>query len=183
MLSARTIIAAASLTIGSAAFAGFVDSEPANDTSAGADDLGTFGNFDSDVITAELDSGDVDWFTFEIDSPVDGFLTTITFPLSDPNSSPDTFMAVFDADLNMLGSNDDGTDSTGSAVRLSAIGAGTYYIAVTGAGDDDFDGLGDGDVEHDEEGLYALTVSYVVPAPASLALIGAGVMVGFRRRR
>lgn len=175
--------AALVLCAGGVAQGAFIDTEPNNNTPAGADYLGVFGDGDARVIVASLFPNDVDWFRIDVDTDIPGFLTTITFPLTNPNNNPDTILAVFDVGLNLLGINDDGMsggggqDSFGSAVRLPALSAGTYYIAVSG--NPDFDLLGN----HTQSGFYALTVSFVIPSPGAGALAACAGLVTLRRRR
>ncbi len=167
---------AALLCAGGVSHAAFMDTEPNNNLPSGADHLGVYSDGDATVTVATLFPNDVDWFKIEVDTAIPGFLTTITFPLTNPNNSPDTYMAVFDSDLNMLDDNDD-ANGFGSAVRLAALPAGVYFIAVTGFPDFDFDG------GHSESGMYALTVSFVIPASGAGALSACAGLTAVRRRR
>lgn len=169
--------AALVLCAGGVAHGAFIDTEPNNNMPSGADYLGVFGDGDARVIVASLFPNDIDWFRIDVDTDIPGFLTTITFPLTNPNNNPDTVLGVFDADLNLLGMNDDGTDSFGSAVRLPALPAGSYFIAVSGNPDTQFTG------QHSQSGFYALTVSFVIPTPGAGALAACAGLLTLRRRR
>ncbi|MEO1129957.1 MAG: PEP-CTERM sorting domain-containing protein [Planctomycetota bacterium] len=180
-MRAKSICAIAALvSVAGAAQGSFIDSDPHNDTPAGAHFLGNFVDGDSDVLMAALMPHDIDWFKIYVGDDSSGFLTTITFPLTDPRYAPDTVLGVFDESMAMVNHNND-ANGAGSAVRVDNIEPGIYYLAVTGLGDDDWNGLG-----HIEHGMYALTLSYVeVPTPGSLALagLGGGVLAVRRRRR
>lgn len=168
--------AAALLCAGGVSHAAFMDTEPNNNLPSGADHLGVYSDGDATVTVASLFPNDVDWFKIEVDTAIPGFLTTITFPLTNPNNSPDTYMAVFDAGLNMLDDNDD-ANGFGSAVRLPALPAGVYYIGISGFPDTQLDG------GHSESGMYALTVSFVIPTPGAGALAACAGLTVLRRRR
>jgi len=178
-MRAKSICAIAALVSAAGAAQGsFIDSDPWNDTPAGAAFLGHFVDGDSDVLMAALMPHDIDWFRIQVGEDASGFLTTITFPLTDPTVAPDTMMGVFDESMNMVQFNDD-ANGAGSAVRVDNIDPGVYYLAVTGIDDHDWNGLG-----HMEHGIYALTLSYVeVPTPGSVALAGVGAGVFTIRRR
>jgi hypothetical protein len=148
----------------------------------------------SDVGIMTLDSGtDVDFFSIYLNAGQ--ILNVSTTPMGVkilPGGviffeTPDTYMGVFDT-ANALKVSDDNsfsTNSYGSLVQYQATQAGYYSIAVTGAGDTDFDGkVNPGNtIGHNKTGSYMLTVS-VIPEPATLAfmsLIGLGMLA--RRRK
>lgn len=154
----------------------FPDLDPANNVPAGAGVI-PITSIDSAVAVANLVGvGDVDWYQIGLVSGE--VLTAITTPLGNLPlfSDPDTVMAVFAADgTTILTSNDDAGAGFGSAVRWQATYTGVHYIAVSGFPDFGFTGA------HAESGPYALTVS-VVPEPAALGLILAGLAFVLRRR-
>jgi len=150
----------------------------------------------ADVVTASL-SSTTDFDIFSIDLEVNEVLTLITTPLSVFGDSPDTELGVVDPSATWAAiSDDDGQDSPegdefGSAVRVLAETAGTYYVVVSGHPDlspvsagDSFDVSELGDV-HDEVGNYLLTYSVaLIPEPATMMLLTAGLgVMAVRRRR
>ena len=74
------------------------------------------------------------------------------------------------------------------ALQLVDLAAGTYYLCFSGFGDAfsgsvDTDELFDG-IGHSENFDYKLAVGFsVVPAPASVAMLGLGGLAAARRRR
>ncbi len=124
-----------------------------------------------------LTAGDVDYFAVTMGAG--DVLSAMTTGLQ--SQSLDTLLGVLDASGLLLNNDDAGGDSRGSnfesSLRFVAPAAGTYYIAVTGYGDSDFNGSG-----HTEDGAYGLTLS-VVPAPGAAALLGLGMLAAGRRRR
>jgi len=186
--------AAAVMCVAVSAQAAIIEVEP-NDDLASAQALLKPAVPYADVVTASLGS-DTDFDIFKIDLAVDEVLTVTTTPLTDFGSVPDTELGVVDPSLTWAVVNDDaGSDSGatseyGSAVRLLAETAGTYYVVVTGYPDLGFPAVGDafdlaalGDDAHDT-GLYSLTYSVTpVPEPATLALLAGGLGVMTIRRR
>ena len=74
------------------------------------------------------------------------------------------------------------------ALQVESLGAGTYYLGMSGFGDVgsdsvDTDELADG-IGHSEDFGYKLAVGFtIVPAPGALALLGMGGLAMSRRRR
>jgi hypothetical protein len=185
---------------------GFVDTDPANQTAAGAD-LVPLAAGAPRVAVAELTSGDVDFF--RLDLKAGDALSAMTAPLNDLGAtfnSPDTLMGLFDSSgTNLMVANEDAGGSAliivgdengnvdvspdlssdfpgdpffgfGSALRALIPADGTYYLAVTGRSDDGYSG------SHSETGAYALLVGVAVPEPGSALLAAVAIAAcGLRR--
>jgi hypothetical protein len=187
----------------------FADTDFTNDERAGAD-LINIAAYDAAVAVNNLVSGeigDVDFFAVYLNEG--DVLTAMTAPLGDLSGSfsvPDTLLAIFDAQGNLILVNDDSGDANsgshpsvlgldsdnpsgdediyGSALHFFAQTAGLYYIGVTGYGDNNFVG------DHSESGRYALLVGVygqftppVIPEPASATLLTLAAAALTRRRR
>jgi hypothetical protein len=178
---------------------GFLDTDPANQTTAGADTIVFGPGTNAAVAVSRLAAGgDVDFYRLEL--LAGDVLSAMTAPLGSLPTDytvPDTMLGLFDSSGSLLFFDDDSgdigndpagllasdspfDDIFGSALRAEITASGTYYLAVTGFGDDNF--LGD----HGESGAYALLVG--VPEPASVVLFAAGMAallaaVSRRRRR
>lgn len=132
--------------------------------------------------------GDVD--VFGINLFTDEVLSVITTPLESFPTDPDTVLGLFNEDgiLVEMSDDQDDSDSRGSALDYLVPNDGTYYIAVSGFGDEGElgDSFGDGNFngDHNEIGSYALTLSVIlIPEPTTgLALTGLGGLL-LRRRR
>ena len=162
----------------------FADTDGANDTLAGADDL-VLGPGDTAVAVnrlVQVAGGDVDFYRVPLQAG-DVFIA-MTAPL-DSFYDLDTVLVVLDSNGDFLFDDDDATDSGadvgpgfdpvngpdsgfGSALQFLAPETGDYYLAVTG-----FDpALDDNIVPHTEVGDYALLVARVPePSPALLAMM------------
>ncbi|MBA2666759.1 MAG: PPC domain-containing protein [Trueperaceae bacterium] len=103
-----------------------------------------------DFQTADLTitHGDVDWFTFTLTEPA---TVVADVDASQISSTLDAMLGLFDENGDVIEVNDD----YGSLdPRIEAyLGAGTYYLAVTGFPDGSFQG------DHYQDGFYALTVT------------------------
>jgi hypothetical protein len=166
-----------------------------NDRLAGADSLALAGSV---VGVGELDGrgGDIDFFRLELQQGQ--VLNAMTAPLEDLAGgfdTPDTILGLFDADGTLLLSNDDAGDRLssrssdspagglfGSALRTLIRYDGTYYLGVTGYGDEQFTGA------HGQLGRYGLLVGAVPevlnPEPSGLTLLACGglLLCSLRRR-
>jgi hypothetical protein len=179
----------------------FADTEPANQTIAGADLVAATAGT-ARVSVMQLGESDVDFL--RLDLKAGDALSAMVAPLGAPGvsfNSPDTVLGLFDSSgTNLLEINDDSGGyiltivftedggifvspdlssdypysepwALGSTLRASIPADGTYYLAVTGFGDDDFVGA------HAETGAYALLVGVAtVPEPGSATLAIAIVM-------
>lgn len=182
----RTLLVGAVLLFPAFANAAFIETEP-NNTMAQATPIvrGAAPWADVGVVSLAATGTDVDFFAIQLDE--NDVITAVTTPLAYPFGDPDTYMALFDSTGYELAYNDDSGDGYGSMLQWAVVPgeAGTYYIAVTGYGDEDFDGLDDySSMPHYATGSYALTVSVVqLPEPATLLLLaGAGLGMIVRRK-
>lgn len=157
------------LILSVAANAAIMETEP-NDTFATADAIAVSATPFVDLGVLSLGgAGDVDFFVVNL--AANEIITVSTTPLSMPFSTPDTFIGLFDNAQSLLVSDDNSGNGQGSMLYFQVPSAGTYYVAVTGAGDTDFDGKVCGGAAHGKVGSYLLNVS-VVPEPATLTLLG-----------
>jgi len=175
---------------------GFVDTDPANQTAAGAD-LISLTPGTARVAVAELSDGDVDFF--RLDLKAGDALSAMTAPLNDLGAtfdSPDTLMGLFDSSRsNLLVANDDSggysfifavDPVTGEFVQinpdLSSDSPGHQFGGFASAlrAHIPADGTyylavtGYGDLSfagaHSETGAYALLVGLAVPEPGGALL-------------
>lgn len=148
------------LLAGSAAAFGQIDTEPANNTAFGGDNLFPgFTPFNSArVNVAGLGAGDVDFFNF--DALTGDVMVGVTTPLGVPFNSPDTLMQFWDGIGGVpvgpinddAGSHNVPGSTRGSAVRARMPQTGNWSFGVTGFGDPGFIGA------HAETGPYAVTI-------------------------
>jgi hypothetical protein len=105
-------------------------------------------NYDDADLT--IDEGDVDWFTFTL---VESANVVINVDAWAMGSSLDPFAGLFDGSLNRRADSDnvDGLDP----FIQDWLDAGTYFVAITGTGDEFFDG------SHDRLGVYYLMIEIV----------------------
>jgi hypothetical protein len=162
---------------------GFADTDPANDTRAGADPIPTVPS--AHVAVSRLLEGDVDFYQLTLSAGQ--VLSAMTAPLNflpSSFSTPDTLVGLFDSDGKLVVVNDDAGDTGfseldenlgsdnptvpeaifGSAIRALIPEDGVYYLGVTGFQDDAFVG------DHVEFGRYALLIGVAIPEPGSLLL-------------
>lgn len=147
-----------------------------NDTLATANDIGSYG-FPGDgiVVDGMITSGDVDWFCFTL---LDN-ATMVVAALFDmnPSAGGDGVMGLFDSLGNALIIDDDSNIGLMPSLQYANLAAGTYYIAVSGYPDFDFEG------DHEENFEYKLVIGLNIPTPGALALMGLGGLTVARRRR
>ena len=173
------------LLISGAAHAGAFSEVESNNSLATANSLGSFDQPGGSVlIDATLDSGDVDWFEFTLDS--DASLSIFAaFAFGD---GADGILQIVAAGGDVLAFDDDSGVGLMPALQLDSLSAGTYYIGFSGFGDVDdssvgTDELADG-IGHQENFAYKLSIGFsIVPAPGSMALLGMGGLLATRRRR
>lgn len=125
--------------------------------------------------------GDVDYYAFDLTAGDSVAVATFDFSgngeVGDPDSL-DTLLGVFAPDGTLFGVDDDDNISLLSAFQMVVPTTGRWSVAVTGFGDDDFNGTGSS-----EFGDYKLSfVINPVPEPATLVMLAAGSMVFLRRR-
>lgn len=174
------------IALASSAQAGLIVETESNNTLATANNIGTFNVPGGSILVdgtitpgtpvagGGFIGGDVDWFQFTVSGPAQ--LVSATFGV--PNSAiGDSVLSLYDAGGTLLAQDDDSGINSFSALE-SILGAGTYYLVVTGF--PDFNNVG----AHGESFNYKMTVgTNVTPAPGALALLGVAGLVGRRRRR
>lgn len=162
----------------------FTESEP-NNTLANANFVGTFSDPGGSVlIDGSIVLGDVDWFSFSLTDTA----TLAVFSAFSSSSPADGVLQVVDSNGVVIAFDDDSGVGLMPALQLVNLAAGQYFVGISGFGDqgagsvgttDIFDGLG-----HQQDFVYKLTIgATVIPAPASVAMLGFGGLLMARRRR
>jgi hypothetical protein len=174
------LTAAALLALSTSSFGAFIETE-GNDSFASADSIvsaapsgGDLPFIDAGFLMLEEAGDDIDFFTIDLMAGQDVLAESRPFfP-----DGPTTILAVYEdgAPPTLLDSDVDPT-SDGSVVRYTAPADGTYYIAVTGEGNESFE---EG-TSHGETGYYTLTLA-IVPEPATMSLLGLAGLALLRRR-
>lgn len=116
-------------------------------------------------------------------SNVGDFLNVETSAGADGSTAYDSEIAIYDAAGNFIATDDDGA-ATALFSRLnftSGLASGNYTIVVGGF-NTAFGATLSEIIPGTAAGSYSLDVTYV-PAPASIAFLGLGALVGGRRRR
>ncbi len=181
-----TSIAAAASLLAFAGFAsaGVIDSDPANDTQAGADNVVLMGG--SALFGAELvpgQTGDVDWFSFTLNDTA-----SLSFFGAFSAGGGDGIMQIVTSGGDVIAFDDDSGVGFMPAIQIESLAAGTYYVGLSGYEDVDSssvdsDELADG-LGHSENFGYKLSVGFtIIPAPGAMALMGMGGLMMVRRRR
>lgn len=139
-----------------------------------------------------VDNNDPDFYSFSV-----GANKVITLRVDTPEGPlqlNDPMVALFSADGTRLAVDDDGGPGFDSLLSYTISNPGTFYAAVTGFDDFDFDGVADifedegsGDGIPNTNFLYNLQISAAngpapVPVPAAGWLLGSALL-GLARRR
>jgi hypothetical protein len=204
-LTALVIAAAAG-----AANASIVFETEGNNTMATANPLGNFGAPGEGILVdgaitpgtvqgpngAPGTAGDVDWFSFTVTGNTTFVASIFAIINSNAgNASPDSQLVLTDAAGNILASDEDSNVGFMSSLDTIALGAGTYYIGVTGFNDMNIGNPGGvvlpdgftGNTQlagHTQNWTYKLIIGLnIVPTPGAAALLGLGGLVAGRRRR
>jgi hypothetical protein len=144
-------------------------------------DLGHWNSDGGAAVSGNLGNGDVDFYSVFVKAP--GILIAAAIfdftPLNGIDN--DSYIGLYDPDCNLVAVDDD-TNDVGSPNFLSALHwivdrPGLWTWAITGFGDQNFDGQG-----HNENFPYLLLLG-MTPEPGTmgLLLLGAGLLA--RRRR
>ncbi|HUN82376.1 MAG TPA: pre-peptidase C-terminal domain-containing protein [Phycisphaerae bacterium] len=173
-----TALVLALAAVSQAAFTNF--DTAGNNTPATADNITNNGTLLSNPCSLSGDSGigtlaagDQDYF--RVDLTAGCYVNLETTPMTVFPTTPDTVMEVLNSALTQIALNDDaggvngGGTNRGSAIHLLIPATGTYYVHVYG-------------FNNGETGSYLFTAG-VSPEPATLALLGAGLLVLARRRK
>jgi len=134
--------------------------------------------------------GDVDWFSFTVTGNTT-FVASIFAIINNGTSTPDSMLVLTDAAGNILANDDDSNVGNMSSLDTIILGAGTYFVGVTGYNDtaggtvlpDGWNGTTQLS-GHTENWTYKLIIGLnIVPTPGAAALLGLGGLVAGRRRR
>ena len=150
--------------------------------------LGSLNGNGSTLVTAGSHvSGGLDFFAFAIGGGVDSLGESLNIKMlagTSGTSMTDTEIALYDGAGNLVATND---DSIGLFSQLNFADSGLTpgnYTLVTGGFNTTFPTtLGGTFVAGTNVGTYSLEMTYTVPAPGALALVGLGGLVATRRRR
>lgn len=153
------------------ASADFYIEQESNDSLATANDVGSYSPpGDAFVVDGTIaPGGDQDWFAFSVSGPSQ--IRIAIYGRPDSNPPADSYLELFDSTGALLAFDDDSNINLFSSLEYNSAAGGTFYIRVTS-----FQGA----TSFDYKMIAGLNI---VPAPASLALLGlAGLATGRRRR-
>lgn len=167
-----------------AAHAGLISESEPNNTLGTADFVGSFGApGGSAIVDGSIGNNDVDWFSFTLTDTA----TLSVFAAYSGTAGADGVMQLVSG-TDVIAFDDDSGIGFMPSLQYANLAAGTYYVGLSGFGDagsgsvdsdELFDGLG-----HQENFSYKLVLGFtVVPAPASVAMLGFGGVLIVRRRR
>jgi hypothetical protein len=180
-----TLMLAAAAMGTSVASAQFMTEVESNNTLATANSIGNFtAPGGSMLVDGTIVQGDVDWFSFTLDNTA----SLAVFAAFSTGAGADGVMQLVDAAGVVIGFNDDDGIGLMPALQAESLAAGTYYIGLSGFGDQGAASVGTTNIftggNHDENFAYKLTFGFtVIPAPGALAMLGFGGALMARRRR
>jgi hypothetical protein len=133
-----------------------------------------FEPFGAGSVEGFLAADDVDYFKVDLTA---GVLTTASiFDFTpDDGTDNDSLLGVFAPDGTLFDVDDDDGPGFLSSIHFFPPESGTWAFAVSGFGDDDFEGA------HGEEYDYRLVLSIPEPATFGLMLVGAALVARKRR--
>ena len=162
------LLASPSLVVAGDTFVGF-NADPYEPNNVITDAFGVANGFGEPPFN--LHPGDVDWFRVTVDSDRNGVLGDTVAMLfvfvfgEDVNDDgipdgtpPRTVSGLFDSTGNLIMRNSDVVTSIQSTIEVPVVD-GVYYVAVSGRGDDGFEGF------HDASGVYELRMSSITSVP------------------
>jgi hypothetical protein len=150
-----------------------IDNDPINDNQVDGDVLPLLPGIavSNRATLIATPGGDVDFFPVQL--AVDDVVLGMTTPVANLPSDfldPDTIASVFAFGVQATFSDDDDADelpsevgNTASLFRFQAPTDSTYYVGITGIGDQEVDGAASGGT-HEETGNYIYTVGVVTPS-------------------
>jgi hypothetical protein len=148
----------------------YIETE-SNDSLATANDVGSYSPpGDAFVVDGSISPAtDQDWFHFTVANASQIRIGIYGRPNSNPPA--DSFLELFDSNGVMLAFDDDSNINLFSSLEYNSAAGGTFYIRVTSF---------QGQTSFDYKMIVGLNI---VPAPASMAMLGlAGLAMGRRRR-
>ena len=173
----KLIGSVAVLGLTAAAYAQFPLSETeANNSPATANFVGAaFYPFGGVAIDGSLSPGDVDYFSFDL--AAGDLVGVAVYDFTDAAFDNDSLLGVFGPGGVFFDSDDDDGIGFLSSYQFEVPSTGTWSFAVSGFGDNNFDG------SHQEEFDYKFSFAInPIPEPASLGLLLAGAAFALRRR-
>jgi hypothetical protein len=178
-----TLMLAAAAMGTSVASAQFMTEVESNNTLATANDIGIFSApGGSMLVDGTIVQGDVDWFSFTLDNTA----SLAVFAAFATGAGADGVMQLVGSDGVVIAFDDDSIGLM-PALQIASLAAGTYYVGLSGFGDQGAGSVGTTDIftggGHSENFGYKMTFGFTVPAPGALAMLGFGGALMARRRR
>lgn len=160
-----------------------------NNTIPQANPIGTYGfPGDSVLVDGRIVPGDVDWFRIVLTGQTRMVAAAFALPAS--TFTTDGQLMVVDSSNAIVAFDDDNNIGFMPSLEVT-LGAGTYYIGISGFDDGNaggplqiFDGLSTNGRPHTQDWRYKLVIGMNIPTPAGAAVLGLmGLGMGLRRRR
>jgi len=171
----RALTMAAALGIAAAAAPATLHEVEPNDSIASAQIIPVIPQCFSEAVNGGLVPGDVDFYQIELFGGI-LFIASL-FDFTPQLVDNDAILALFDDGGAMIAFGSDGGTGVLSVLFLIVPHSGTYYVGVSGVGDNGFIG------DHEQLFPYKLVVSSCVPAPGALAALLFACCCGRSRRR